>query len=547
MIVREKEEGNMKKLTSVKIPLKTTTAKVLLIYPTLISEAPITLAMLASVMQKEGFTVSALVNTFRRPLGINDYVSAAKEFGADVVGIRMLTYNVLNTYKIINALKREGLTVLVGGPHATDRPEEVINYGADIVIRNEGEDILRDICQYWNGRDGLSLETIGGITYRDVNGKICSTATRPILRDLAELPPPDLDVFDIDLFRQSDGLIKGFHRIYTSRGCPGRCTYCDLNVFGQKLRFWPVSAVIDEIKNRIEKYGITSFTIVDDCFTVSHKRVYEFCEQISKVSPKVVWRVNSRANLVNRQMLQAMKEAGCHLIIFGLESGDPETLRKVKKDVKLEDNINAPIIAAEAGMQVHANLMTGFPWETVESVNNNVKLIHEIRDAVYLYQVSGSLIPFPGAEIYNQYADIYGFRDYWLDDQYQEVGIQTYQNNINPYKSSTFYQRYLFDDRYIQEETFFNYSQEYKEKVWEMVYEIGRHNLETLYAESPLKQAMILFLSKISSKIYKLSPKLEMRLGGLLYRPRKGKRSNVEGRMDMKRGFVRNREDVVTR
>jgi len=540
--IREQEENRrinrsvaQRSKQTVKVPRH---GRVLLIYPNMISEAHMTLAMLAAIIQKEGFQASILVNAFRRPLEIADYIYAAKEFKADAVGISIFTLNVLYTYQIIRDLKQEGFFVLAGGPHATDCPEEVVNNGADIVVRGEGEMTLQELCKYWNGEAGLSLATIKGIAYRGNEGEVCLTKSRPRMKSLDQLPTPSLDLHDINLFRQPDGLIKGFHRVFTSRGCPGRCTFCDWKIFGQRMAYYSIPVVVDEIKRRAAKYGIRSFTINDDCFTVNKKRVMEFCNLISQIRPKLSWRVSSRANLVNQQMLNAMKESGCHLITFGLESGDPETLRRINKGVTLEENINVPNMAAEEGLEVYANLMIGFPWETVSSVDNNIQLIRETEDSVYLYQVSGSLVPFPGTVIYEQFSDIHGFGEYWLDESYQHVGIQTYQNSAAPFAISTFYQRHLFDDTYIQSDVFFKYASEYKDKVREMVLKIGKHNLKTLYSDSAFKRLTILSMARGSMGLYRIWPEFEKKVGGFLFNLQKGKRPKVERRLDETRGFL---------
>ncbi len=255
------------------------------------------------------------------------------------------------------------------------------------------------------------------------------------------------------------------------------------------------------------------------------------------------WRPNSRANLVDSELLQAMKESGCHSIALGLESGDPETLRLIGKGVTLEQNIQAPKLAHKAGLEVYGCLMTGFPWETEKHIENQIKLIYELWDSVSLFQVSGSLMPFPGAAIYRMYAKKYGLEKYWLKPEYQDFGIQVYQNALNPFRVSTFYQRYLFDDTYIQEEKFFKYTKEYKKKIREFVFTVGKHNLEFMFPNQPIKQKFILLLSRLSALGYDLSPNLERSVGGFLFElfHSEDRRAGIEKRRDKRRGIVKNR------
>lgn len=479
---------------------------ILLVYPTQITEAPMVLAMLGAVLKREGHRVYTCVNTFRKPLEVSDFVDKAKEVKADWVGISMLTFEVLKSYQIVQSLKREGFKVVLGGPHPTDCPEEGLEYGADAVVCGEGEEAILKV----------------------VRGEVSGIVPRQPRLNIHELPYPDLSVFDPKLFEEG-GFIKGFHRIYTSRGCPGVCTFCDWKVFGQTMKTYDLYQVLGEIKRRRDLYGITSFSIADDCFTENPARVSVFCNHIKKLG--VSWRANSRANLVNLDLLEKMKLAGCHSIAFGLESGDRETLRRIGKKITLEQNIAAPKMAHKAGLEVYGCLMTGFPWETPESVRNQIEFIRELWDDVSLFQVSGSLMPFPGAAIYKQFAKKEGFEKFWLRPEYQRFGIQVYQNSPDPYAVSTLYQRLLFDDTYIRNEYFFKYSREYKRAVRRMVWEIGRHNLRFMF-RNPLKRYFWLGASGLSMF---LPPALEKKAVSALFHGR----SRIESLRDRRRGIAK--------
>jgi len=487
--------------------------KMLFVVPTLISETPMTLGMLSAVAKKEGWQTASCINTFKKPLSVQDFVDAAKDYNADIVAINMLTFSILFVYDIVKALKKAGFVVMAGGPHPTDCPWECIDNGVDIVVVGEGEKQLQEVCR---------------------NPQIRGILNRHEPLDLNIALPVDLDVFDKELFIMEDNLIKGFHRLYSSRGCPARCTFCDWQVFKQNLRMYPLENIINDIKFRKEKYGITSFAVADDCFPLNKKRVMDFCEMVKPLNIK--WRFNSRANLVTYQMLKAAVDSGCFSVAFGFESGSPETLKRVRKGVTLQQNIDAAWMAYDAGLQVYGCMMTGFPWETVKHIRENIEFIKKTWNAVTLYQVSGSLMPFPGTAIYQEYSKEYGFENYWLRPEYQKLGIQIYQNYANPLSVSTFYQRYLFDDTYIQEDTFFKYTPEYKKAVKKLVLNIGEHNLEYMLSENGSKRRLYFELAKISMFLYNYFPNLEKYIGGKLC---KGK-SHIELLRDKKRGIKLN-------
>jgi len=511
--------------------------KILLIYPTPITEAYIHLGIVGQILQDNGFEVGLIENTFKKPLTPIDIANYAKANGYDKVLITMMTIDVLMVYETIRRLKKEKIEVTVFGAHPTDCPEECIENGADIVIRNEMEGTLLELCNYWKGT--RKLKDILGLTYKSGN-TIAHTSFRPRI-NLDWLPHPNLELFDKDLFVGEDGLIKGFHRVFTSRGCPGKCTFCDHKVYEQQMKYHPVEHMLEYVKMVRDKYGITTFSIADDCFMMNHDRVRQFAKGMKEMG--VMWRANSRANLVNPEILKDMKDSGCHSIAFGIETADPESLERVKKFVRLENQFTSVKMAHEAGLEVYACMMTGFPWETEKHVQSQIDYVKKTWNDVSLYQVSGSLMPFPGTEIYTEYAKQYGFENYWLRQEYQDFGIQIYQNCMNPLANSCFYQRYLFDDTYIQEEKFFKYSDGYKAKVREFVFLVGEHNLEFMFPGQKIRQKIILLLARLSAWGYDHFPNLEKKVGGWWFDKFHSvdRRAGIEKRRDKRRGFVKNK------
>jgi len=504
--------------------------KLLLIYPSPMSEMPTSLAMITAIFKEFGWDVRIEENTFKFPLDNDYFMQVACQYRPDIVGISMLTMQVLKVYSLVKRLKKYGFFVIAGGTHVTTCDYEAVRNGVDIVFRNEAEESLREFLSE------KKYSEILGITYRNKRGYISRTEDRPRIKDLSILPDPDFSAFDLERFRlDGDGLLKGLHRIYISRGCPGKCTFCDYKVFGQRMTFNSTERVMTDIQNRVTKYGITKFIVADDCFTVNRKQAKKFCDGIKKISPSVSWQCWTRADMMTPKMAAMMKDAGCYMVIFGIESGDDETLRRTKKHTTREININAARVAHRAGLQVGVNLMFGFPWETVQSLQNTLDMIYELWDITHMFNGSGSIVPFPGTELYSQYVDEYGFKDYWLKERYQDCGVSLYQNAENPYAVSTLSQRYMYDDTYVQEEYFFKYSEEFKEKLSEVSYEIGRHNLQTMYPGHPLKQKAIIWTCKLSRLVYRYFPNLEKRVGSLLFK-KKTRRPAIEDTRNVARG-----------
>ncbi len=499
---------------------------ILFIYPGMITEAPMTLGMLGAVAKQEGWKAHAMVNTFKKPLAVEDYVHKAHEVKANLVGITMLTFNALETYKIVAGLKEAGFPVIMGGPHPTDNPQECLDRGANIVVRGEGEYPIRQILRdFPNVPEGV------------IKGEVP--------RNLSELPLPDLDVYDQSAFTDDEGFVRGFNRIHTSRACPAHCTFCASSVLGHDWRPTTVDRIIEDIQRRVDQYGITSIGFADDCFPVDKDRALDFCRRVHEIklkdsNQKLTIRLNSRVTLVDSELLKAFKDAGVYSIAFGLESFDELSLKRMGKNVTLQQNIEAPWMAHEAGLIVYGCLMIGFPWETSLSIQNQIKGMHEVWDAVSLFQVSGCLTPFPGTAIYKQFVNEYpSISEWWLDPRKQDHGIQVYQNAANPYAVSNFYQRVYFDDSYIRGEDFFPYTDEYKRSVAKFVQEVGSHNIPFMYPDRPITQQFTHLAAKASMIGEDLFPGMERKIGGWLFDRfgRKGERTGIEKQRDQRRGI----------
>ena len=125
--------------------------KFLLIYTLTVGEIPRALSMLGAVLREEGFEIKTAVNTFKKPLKVEDYVEIAREWGATHVGLSMYTLQVLEAYEIVKGLKELNIPIVLGGAHPSSHPVEGVRYGADIVVRGEGEETLRELCKFWKG------------------------------------------------------------------------------------------------------------------------------------------------------------------------------------------------------------------------------------------------------------------------------------------------------------------------------------------------------------------------------------------------------------
>jgi len=295
------------------------------------------------------------------------------------------------SYHIVNWVKEEsgGVTVVAGGPHISTLREKALEQcnGLDYGIVQEGEYTLLDLCK------GLDVESIPGLLYRK-NGKVNYVGPRSFEKNLDKFPFPKFEKFSLGKY------VTGEIGIVSSRGCPFNCTYCPVKTsIGQQYRIRSAESIVEEITYWYNR-GFKQISILDDNFTLNKERVFEICEAICKKDLKdIELNCNNgiRADRVDREMLSAMKLAGFKYFAFGIESGNEQVLKNIKKSQDLGVIEDALKVAIELDFTVTLFFVVGAPGEDLDTVKESIALAkkYPIFDARFY-----NLIPFPATELY---------------------------------------------------------------------------------------------------------------------------------------------------
>jgi len=381
--------------------------KVLLIYPNwqdpLYSTLPIGLASIAALLLKNSFEVDVL-DCSALNLGIEGIRDKIKSSQPDLVGISAMTPMIFESYKIAEAVKNGcNAQVAIGGVHPSLCPEEVVeNEFVDYAIVGEGEYVFLDLCKAI--RDKKGFDGIKGVYYLE-EGKPKYNGVCELTENLDDLPFPAVDLFPLDKYHQSIGETSKFMTMITSRGCPYMCTYCVNSsnaLFGKKYRTMSAERVVSEIQFYVEKYGVTEIDFYDDNFTSDVKRLVKFCDLLQQKGIKIKWKCSSRVETIDEGILRKMKDAGCYLIAYGVESGDRDILNSVKRFTSFEKVEEVFSLTHKVGIRTVAYFMIGFPDETKETIKRTVDFAIKI-DPTY---VQFSLItPYPHTQMFTDYLD----------------------------------------------------------------------------------------------------------------------------------------------
>jgi radical SAM superfamily enzyme YgiQ (UPF0313 family) len=327
--------------------------------------------------------------------GWDEFRADFTEFNPDVIMLSITTPSLhkdVEAARIAKELKPSVLTVAKGAHfHVLDR-ESLEKYPQlDCVIRGEYEITSAELGK------GLPLEAINGLTWRRADGEIVKNADRGFIDDLDTIPFPARHLTSNQLYLRPDNL-EPQTTIVTNRGCPHSCIYCLAPlVSGKKNRYRSTNNVVAEIEQCVNEFGIRNFLFRSDLFTQNKKWVIELCQKIIERGLDIEWASNSRVDCINAEMLGWMKKAGCWIIAFGVESGNAEILEKIKKKATVDQARDAVRLCREAGICSSIYLLMGLPWDTPETIEDNVKLAKEIKpdfvEVFYSY-------PFPGTELH---------------------------------------------------------------------------------------------------------------------------------------------------
>jgi len=339
------------------------------------------------------------------PLGIgfNALPGMIRDYSPNLVGISFMTSQYQYAMECFRAARKgspNALTV-AGGVHASALPREVLleNRDIDFAIVGEGEQTLAELSECLGGGPA-AWRKIRGLVFRDEED-IVFNPPRPLIADLDDLPIPLWE--ELSKVRYMDipvGLGKEVEvfPLLTGRGCPNMCNFCASGViFHRKLRLRSVGKVFEEMAVLYRDYGARHFNFLDDTLTIHRDRLIELCERISKAGWDVEWRCTARVNTVDTKLLSTMKRAGCRLVAYGVESGDQQILKNIRKNINLSQVQEAFRMTREAGLLSMGLFMVGNLGETWASVNRTIEFIRTL-DADF---VSCSILtPYPGTEIY---------------------------------------------------------------------------------------------------------------------------------------------------
>ena len=326
---------------------------------------------------------------------------------ANIVGFGCMSDSLPFVIGGIEAFKkrRPGATVILGGPGPTGVAREIMRSFPfiDIIVDGEGEETMREVVDCLAGGSAGDLRHVRGIYFRE-GEEVVETAPRGRITDLDSLPVPAYDKIPMDQYP----LVN----VVFSRGCPYRCTFCDVAPMWKRRNYRrSVEGVVEEIRYLKERFGKTEFEFTDETFVLHSDIIGEFCRKLGAGGIDVTWACTGRINLITDELLAEMCANGCRGIFYGIESGSDGVLERIRKNFTAAQAVE---IVHETLKRTHvvASFVWGFPFETVEDILKTLLLM------VYLSHLGvdtrlNRLVPFALTPLYEEYGEQLVWRAGW--------------------------------------------------------------------------------------------------------------------------------------
>ncbi|MFT5049090.1 MAG: anaerobic magnesium-protoporphyrin IX monomethyl ester cyclase [Chlamydiales bacterium] len=349
---------------------------------------------LAAQMERENIPVAIVDERIETDQTMKEAIESN-----DIIGFSALTPNIRRAIAWAKYAKEKGKTTIMGGPHASVDQGVFLDSGHfDFVLKGEAEYTLPQFIRAFEGNDEKALQEIPGLAAMREGEMWIDNPAPPLIKKLDELPMPARHLLPMQSYFKNNP--EHLVYIFTTRGCPFKCIFCQKELTGRGFRVRSTEAIVDELEHILKTYDPGVILFVDEILTLRKKRIHEMCDEILRRGLKFEWVANTRADCVDYPLLKHMHRAGCRRIYYGWESGSQRMLDVLKKDLTPEVIVNAAKMTRRAGIWAKVYLIVGSPGETPEDVAETEKVLRLAGPDLIRISVFNPLI---GTESWDNY------------------------------------------------------------------------------------------------------------------------------------------------
>lgn len=370
--------------------------------------APLGMTYIAAVLREHGYQVS-IIDAQALKLSPEQLKAKLEEENPDLVGLSVMSVTLHSALEGARIAKEVGAKVVFGGPHLSIYPQESVSYPfVDYGIIGEGEYTMLELVRALE--NDRPLREIKGLVYKE-GGKIFSSQGQ-IIKDLDSLPFPARELLPMEKYTSINAIGRSATLIST-RGCPFNCGFCTNPPFMRFHRVRNPKLVVDEIEELIKDYKAEYIMFYDDVITLRKDHIQGICQEIIRRGLKFLWESPTRLDCLDFELLKLMKRSGCYRLRLGVESGNEEILRLMKKRITLKQVEEAFVLVKKAGIKAFAYFIIGYAHETEETIKQTIEFAKRLNPDGAVFSTT---VPYPGAHLY-ELAQKEGLvrGDYWKE------------------------------------------------------------------------------------------------------------------------------------
>jgi anaerobic magnesium-protoporphyrin IX monomethyl ester cyclase len=358
---------------------------------------PLGLLYLSAFLDKNGVDNEVFDTTFSGMDRLEKHLLTSRPA---VIGVYVNLMTKVNVLQLVSFVRNHlpDTRVVLGGPEVRYSSENFLRKGADAVVIGEGEETMLELVHCF--RSGVELDAVTGIAFLK-DGVFMQNPEREKMRDLDELPEPARDKIDLELYLDCWKKAHGTNTISVStmRGCPYTCKWCSRAVYGLSYRRRSPDRVATELKNIIARYQPDSFWFVDDVFTISHKWLSGFRDELRRQQISVRYECITRADRMNEEVIAMLKETGCFRVWIGAESGSQKVIDLMDRRVDVKQVREMIRMSRRYGIEAGTFIMLGYPGETEEDIEET---IHHLKESDPDHFTITVAYPIKGTELYQE-------------------------------------------------------------------------------------------------------------------------------------------------
>ncbi|TRZ96184.1 radical SAM protein [bacterium] len=369
---------------------------------------PLGLAYIAAVLEQAGYKV-VIIDVPALNLTTQDLRRRIIEESPDIVGATTMTSTLKGALEVLKIAKESSAITVIGGPQLAIYPQETLSYDfIDYGIIGEGEypflNLVRAI------EEKKPVKEIQGLVYKE-NSKVYANPAY-IHMNLDEIPFPSRHLLPMKRYTSiisQDPMTT----MISSRGCPFQCGFCFKTPSDAKYRSRSAKNIVDEMELLSKEYKLNEIMFYDDTLTYKKEHVTAICDEILKRNLKIRWESPTRVDNIDIELLKLMRKAGCVRLRYGVESGDREILKLMRKGIDLDLVKQVFRLTKKSGIETFAYFIIGYIHENIDTLKNTISLAKTLNPDYVMFTVA---TPYPGTPLYAMARDEgYISGDYWRD------------------------------------------------------------------------------------------------------------------------------------